>query len=475
MTKPPVPLIATLILFLFMLASYPLALRLISQLYYQKAENNIQDGYYLPAIEDLEKAIRFWADDSLIWKKLGMAYHKLGESRPIKDAFPIAIKARQAYNRAAGLNPLDVETAYGLALEEAWLEYLYPYLYPAQRDNPYDALPFFQEAIRLRPNGLSNQYAFARHLYHQSKTDEFLKVISNLSRIYPSIYNHFKKDPFWSPAVREAVKKGIRQAIDQGIDLRNAHKIISSLLAEEKDWSGAISHLQKAFEYQAFLNNSEDYFRLGRLYLENGQLKEAKRCFVEGLTMSQNREKDLGGLFGFYQKKGYTEELFQFYDQVKSRFPLSYKMDILLARSLMNLKRYHKASRILNELNDKEPSAEAYYWLARIADQEKDPNKTELAIQKATVLDPRNSRYHLFFSQVLARINKLDGAEKEAGLAIRYSDKPSSGLFIHRAQIRWRKKDYSGAAEDWESAIALDPDNKEYQKRYDALRKKQLQ
>jgi tetratricopeptide (TPR) repeat protein len=132
-------------------------------------------------------------------------------------------------------------------------------------------------------------------------------------------------------------------------------------------------------------------------------------------------------------------------------------MDILLARSLIDLKRYHKARQILIDLNQKEPTAKAYYWLARIAQIEKDWDSMELAIQKATVLEPKNSHYHLLFSRVLKRIRKLDRAEKEAGLAIKNSAKPSPGLFNHRAWIRWAQKDYLGAVKDWKLAIRLSP------------------
>jgi len=85
----------------------------------------------------------------------------------------------------------------------------------------------------------------------------------------------------------------------------------------------------------------------------------------------------------------------------------------------------------------------------------------ELAIQKATVLDPTNSKYHLLFSRVLERLGKLDRAEREAGLAIKHQIEPSPWLFDHRAWIRWDRKDYTGALQDWESAIKLDSDKQD--------------
>jgi Flp pilus assembly protein TadD len=60
---------------------------------------------------------------------------------------------------------------------------------------------------------------------------------------------------------------------------------------------------------------------------------------------------------------------------------------------------------------------------------------------------------------VLNRVNKLDRAEKEAGLAIKHATRSSASLFNHRASIRWKKEDYQGAAEDWKSALPLQPRN----------------
>jgi len=462
MSRSKKSLLTALILLLFAAAFYPLCLRLIAQVYYQNSVNNVREGRYLPAIRDLEKAIHFQADDPSFWKKLGEAYQGLGKSQSVKEAFVNAAKAKEAYRRAFELNPIDAESAFALARGETRLEHLYPFLYPDHDHNPHYALPYFQNAIRLRPNATDYHYAFAAYLYYHNKDKELLSVIRELARMSPLAYNRLRKEPFWSPSVREAVKGGIEKAAEEGIDPRNAHSILSSLLAEEKDWEGAISQFKKASLYQPVFNHSGYYAHLGRLFLENRQFEEAEESFIKALYMSQTREKDLGGLLGIYQSKGYTEGFFQFYEKVRDRFLLSDKTDILLAKALINLKRYNEARRLLNNLNEKKPLAEAYYWLARLANQENDVGAMELAIQKATVHDPGNSRYHLLFSQVLARRQKLSRSEEEAGLAIRCADKPSAALYVNRAQIRWTNKDYAGSAVDWASAIALNPKNAGY-------------
>ena len=450
--------LCALILLLSVVALYFVSFRLISRIQYQRAKDLLHKEYYDLAASHLKKAYYYQPNDHKILKELGKAYHKLGQLKPgAKGAFPFSLKAKDYYLEANRLNPLDAETAYGLAREEVRLERLYKYLYPENKDNPYQALPYFKKAVLLRPNGILYHYALARYLYDHDKEEELLSVARTLSRIYPPTYYYLKKEPFWSPPVKEAVKRGLEEAIEEGSSLRDAHKAMSALLAGEEKWAGAISHYRQALCYQAFNNSAGDYIHLGGLYLKNGGLEEAEESFFKGLDLSRSKEKTLERLYRIYKDEGHMEELYRFYQQASRRFILSYRMDILLARYLIDLSRYNKARQILIDLNQKEPTAQAYYWLARIAQIEKDWDSMELAIQKATVLEPKNSHYHLLFSQVLKRVRKLDRAEKEAGLAIKNSAKPSPGLFNHRAWIRWAQKDYLGAVKDWKLAIRLNP------------------
>ena len=451
-------LVSGVILLVSAACLYYLSLHLISQIYSQKAKNFLHERYYGLAASHLKKAFHYQPDDHRISKQLGIVYHKLGRLTPgARQAFFFTLKAKDYYIEANRLNPLDAETFYGLAREEVRLEKLYKYLHPEKKDNPYHALPYFRNAILLRPNGILFHYALARYLNNPKNTDELLTVVRTLSRIYPPAYYYLRKEPFWSPNIKEAVKKGLDQALKKGISKRESHKAMSSLLAGDKEWADAISHYRQALRYQAFDNKAGDYIHLGRLYLKNGEIREAEESFFEALDLSGFKEKDLERLYRLYKNEGCMEELYRFYQQVSRRFILSFRMDILLARSLIDLKRYYKARWILVELNQKEPRAEAYYWLARIAQIEKDWDSMELAIQKATVLEPTNSHYHLIFSRLLKQIKKLERAEKEAGLAIKHSAKPSPWLFNHRAWIRWARKNYMGAARDWRLAISMSP------------------
>ncbi len=453
-------LLSGVIILLSAVLFYHLSLRLISQIHYHRAKNLFQEGYYGLTLGHLEKADHYQPDDYKIQKALGKVYFRLGELRPgAKDTSLLTQKSKHFYLKASRLNPLDAETAYGLGRGEARLEQLYQYLHPEKKENPCEPLHYFKQAAGLRPNGILYHYAMARYLYRQGKTGELLAVIRILTRIYPPVCHYLKKEDFWSLPVKEACMRGLREAIEKEVSQREAHMAISSIMAADKEWTAAISHYQEALHYKAFQNNTGNYIHLGALYLKKGQLEEAETSFFHAMDMSRSREKDLERVYHFYKKEGYPDKLYRFYQQADRRFILSSRIDILMARSLIDLKRYDQSQQILMDLNQKGATAEAYYWLARIAETKKDWDSMELAIQKATVLDSKNSRYHLIFSQVLKRLNKLDRAEKEAGLAIKHQAKPSPWLYNHRAWIRWTKQDYPGAVKDWRSAITLKPDS----------------
>jgi tetratricopeptide (TPR) repeat protein len=462
--------ISALILLFCLTAFYFLSNRLLSQLLYLKAINHIRDGNYDTAVIHLEKAARKQPKDPLIWKELGKAYRNLAKPTISRESFDLAKKSEHAYRQATLLNPLDATAFYGLAQETAKLEQLNTYLNPSDDSGTYDALPFFQKAVQLRPNGIRYHYALAYYLFQKKKDQELIQAITHLVRIYPGAYRNLKREVFWSPQLNQSAKKGMQQAINEGVDPRNTQMILSSLLAEEKDWTGAITRYQKALGHKSANNTSANYFHLGRLYLNNGQLEEAEERFNKAFALSRNREKDLETLYQIYRANGYFKELHGFLLRIRDNFEFSHRIDSLLARNLIDQKKYQEARQVLIDLNQKEPSAENYAWLTRLAEIEKDWDSAELAIQKATVMDPANSQYHLKFSQILTRVNKLERAEKAAGQAIRHTARPSAGLFAHRASIRQQLNDFAGAAKDWEAAMNLDPKNAHYRKKYNEMK-----
>ena len=130
------------------------------------------------------------------------------------------------------------------------MQQLYAHLHPDNPNNPYNPLPFFEAAIRLKPNGIPYHFALARHYHQKGQIEESLRVTQSLARMFPYVYHLLKKEPMWSPDVQTAVKRGLQQAIDEKIAVKEAHRLISAVLADENNWSEAIEHLEEALAYQ---------------------------------------------------------------------------------------------------------------------------------------------------------------------------------------------------------------------------------
>jgi tetratricopeptide (TPR) repeat protein len=451
-------LCALLFAFCAILALYLLYLRFMSGINQLAGNNYVRDGYYGLGVERLKAAIACQPSDYEIKKDLGGVYYDQGVlKKTAEEAFSLSLRSRDLYVAAKDINPLDAEAAYGAARAEFRLEQLHAFMHPGQGTDPYDALPLFREAVRLRPNSVTFRYAMAQYLYYHNSV-ELLTVVRDLARVYPGSYYRLRKEKFWSPEMREEVKKGIEQAIEQGTSLRESCKAMSALFAEEGRWPEAASQYSMAIKYRAYENTAGDIIQLGYLNMKAGDLDAAERGFIAGLGKSMSRDSDLARIYQYYKAENRWDGFSSLYDKVRRRSMTTTRMDIIFSQALIDQKEYEPAREILARVNKEDGNAEAYYWLARIAEKEQDWDSMELLIQKATVLSPRNSNYHLVFSNVLKRLKKLERAEKEATLGLEYEAKPSPWTFNHRASIRMALKNYEGAAGDWRAAISLRPD-----------------
>jgi len=497
--------LCALILLLSVGAFYVLSHRLMAQMDCLRARDHLLSNQFQTAVQDLQRAADYLPKDYKIYKQFGETYFQWAALfRRTKETWNYTLKSKKYYLKATHLNPFDVESAYRLAHVEEYLEQLYAFYNSSQKQNPYNAAPYFKETLRLRPNGITYHYGFARYLYRRHHhSPELNRIVRSLARIYPNAYHNLQKESFWSPAVKRSVKQGLQQAVAAGTAVRDAHRVLSSMAATEKNWPAAIFHFKAALQSRSVKSTADDYFHLGRLYLHNRQYEPAQVSFITSLNISNARDRHLETLYRLYQHEGYAE-LLKIHELVKNRFNLSARNWMAMALRLIDLKKYAAAQQILLDQKQKDPTAEVYYWLARIAEIQKDWNRMELAVQKATVLAPNNLQYRRTFFKLLKRMGKHATAERELGLIIEYSPNPSSGLFDERARMRLKRKDYIGAINDWkeatrkaphkavyyaqaaeafiklgfwsqaveyyEKAIKFEPNNKGYQKKYRQLK-----
>ncbi len=441
---PPRPPLGT-ILCILLISSFLLcllSLRMISQIHISRADQYIQKEYYGLAISRLEKAAGLFPEnaekkggdaqkgfrtffrhlllDDSVYRRLGEAYFRMSRISPdIKTGISCLEKSAVYYRQALTANPLDMRIPFGLALAEWQLEKIFRMQGAPQSLSAYQALPHFRQAVRLRPHGIQNNFSLLRYLAWSGKEQEMFSLIRKLVRNYPPLYHYLKKENFWSDAFRSAGIQGLEEAIEKNILPRHARMILSGIMAEDKKWDKAVFHYEKALTHRSFENLSAHYYGLGRLLFYNGEKEKARREFLRGLHMSRKREKDLEQLYLFYRKQEETEAFSAFLWEIRDIFRLSFRAEILMARVEMDLQNHAEAKKILHSINERRPEAEAFYWLARIAEQEKDWDSMEIFIQKATVHDPENRHYHAVFANVLRKLKKFERARKEDALAKR--------------------------------------------------------
>ena len=393
---------------------YVVGNRLVSQVYYAKAKSAFKDNYHWIAVRHLKAAIRYQPDDFMFWRKLAEVYNAIGEQKnSIQRAFLYAVRAKEAYLASNRLNPLEASTVIGLARSEARLQQLYPHLYPDRPNNPYNPLPYLNSAIKLRPNEIRYHLALARYLHQSGRTQELLQEAQSLARLFPDVYDRLKKEPLWSPGVQAAVKNGLQEAIDEKGDIKEAHRSLSQILAAEQNWPEALLHFEKTLSYQRDIS-SEDYIQLGRLHLYDNDSDESIASFIKAMTLSPDKENSLAAITRIFDNRSHQHEFSLFYSDIEKNFLLSPQMQIIAARKFIDLNQLDRARHVLTAVNDYRPNGDAYYWLARIAEIEKDWNAMEINIQKATVLEPANKHYRNVFMQLRKRLGKDKGAKKNS-------------------------------------------------------------
>ncbi len=445
----------SIILLLFLTAFGFLSVRLAARLHFHWGGDAMEAGDHQEAVRHYEKAAGMLPKDGGMWKALGGALHALSREKPVHQAYELEQRAKEAFERATGLIPIDAEAHYGLARSTARLERMHYLIHPGPHENPHHPLPHFRKAIDLRPNGILYRYALARYLYRISDIRAFRDTIKDLVRIYPPTYTRLKREPFWSRPLEAVVIQGLHQAIDSGTMPAEAHTALADIMERNLKPLEAVRHYTLALEENPSKAGPAHHIRLGRLFLKAGDRVQAEDSFMQALRASTSRERHLRRILSAYKNHLHIHAFVDFFDRADRSIPFSPEAGLVKAAALIEIKAYTEARYLLERLNRQRPTADAHYLLYKIAAHQGDQDRMELAIQKATVLEPDNSRFHYLFSRVLLDAGKIEAAEHAATRAIERSDKPNHRLFHYRAKLRTRMNDHSGALSDWETGITL--------------------
>ena len=184
---------------------------LLSRYHYRAGLDSLNHENLLNARQSLDKALIylpgdeeypvFTTDLQRILTALGdLSLKKAATITAVQD-YSAELKNGDAFFRsAARLNPYDIQAATGLAAVQVARQRLYSYRHP-QNKNPYNALPYFEKALELRPNGIALHYRYVSYLFSQRQEESLVEAVTALSTIYPPSYSWLKNEPLNTPAI----------------------------------------------------------------------------------------------------------------------------------------------------------------------------------------------------------------------------------------------------------------------------------
>ena len=201
---------------------------------------------------------------------------------------------------------------------------------------------------------------------------------------------------------------------------------------------------------------------LGRLYLRSGNPEKSRSCFIISIEKAADFTSTIRRIHSIYKQEASQDIFISFGVELEKKRRFTPALSLEIAKAWMDKKQYSFARARLYQLNNRQPDAQAYYLLARMAQAEKDWDQMEINSQKAAMLDRKNGTYFHMCAQALQYQKKYASAEEMAGKALEYTPKPNPWLFNHRAWLRWTQKKYIPAISDWKQAFALKPDNSDF-------------
>jgi len=387
-------------------------------------ENDVYGAMY-PYLEKAEDLLPLrtapflcQSDLQRIHTGMGKIWYEKGKKAKLNkiDFYAEMQQSLEHYRKAIAINPHDILVVQGLAETMAALEFAFEDLFPG-RENKYNAFPFFMRVSKVEPNGFESNYSTTRYLYKKGLKKELLSQVQHTAKIYPS-YGSLKKEAFFSSETREAVKKGFEQAIKEKIKPRIAFFSLSTLAEIDNDFLKSADYYKKGLEFRRTKVSAENSLKLGRLLLKANQKKQAFLEFITALKKSPAPAKYLRTIYFSFKRQKNLNGFVDFAAFAQINKIGSEKLSLYVAQAQIEQKLFEPARQTLKNINAKKPNSRAYYLLAQLARKQKDWDAMELSIQKATVLEPGNSKYFNILADALIYQKKYKSAAEYMGKAL---------------------------------------------------------
>ena len=381
---------------------------------------------------------------------------KVSSFHDAKLAYSTLQTAKQYYQEAFAINPYDVEALTGLARTVFGLEKLQAVLLP-DSDTPYDAAAYIDKLIALRPSGIEAHYLALRYAHYKQDFQRIFSLIRSLMSIYPQTYAQLRNETYCTEEMIDAIEIGVKKAIDEKVNATEAWFVLSAVKKEQKKFDEAIQAYKNGIATEERKPSSERFLHLTELYLLAENYPEAELNTLQALKISANRDKTLEEIWNRYQSARAFSHFIECIKKAEKQQYASEFSKILQAKSYIHLEEFAQAQTLLSQIKSVKYQAEALHVLADLGRKTKDSDMVELALQRATMLDQKNSQYRYEFAQILHQEKKYILAEEEINKAIEYAPQEDPWKFSLRGVIRLSRDNFDGARQDWQHAIKLSP------------------
>jgi tetratricopeptide (TPR) repeat protein len=438
-----------------------LAARFACEVRHARGEEYLERGNHGLAAQELELAAQNPMAGPEVGRSLGDAY--LGLAEPgMKAGSPRAWceKARDAYARAVEANPLDPVPVFGLARSLARLEDLDA---REKRRPGRPALPYYQRAIELRPNGIYYHWTLARYLHWKGNTVLLTAILENLARIYPAAVIALPGEPFWSPPAKEAATRGLGAALKKGVFTPDAHRALSTLSEAEGDYTNAARHFADCLQSSVHkIPTAAEKLRLGGLLLKAGDTARAEDIFLEVLAKTAARRESIRNMMGTYREARRIKDFPRLWERARQGMQISGDAELCVVEAWLEAGETGLAEEILARVQSKNPTHGGWALVAAAAERHRDFRGMEAAAREALAVLPCNRSYLLLLARALQAQGRHQEALRQTTLAMEKFSKPEHWLSVFRGRIYLDLNMPGEALADFRQAALLAPDNPVY-------------
>ncbi len=312
--------------------------------------------------------------------------------------------AEDQYRQSLAAAPGHIISARGLAMTIFQREKAFSSTYP-EKQNPFNALPYFKTLFDLGPNLVDNNFLLADYYFYKGMDNELFQTVAHLAFIYPSQWYVLKKRSFYQPWLEPAVIEGLERAVEQQVHPKTALFALARLMTAKGERSRAVAYCTRAMNITPHTNREKDHLFLGSLMLNDNNPAGANREFKLALAPGVETAHSLNIIFQAFKKHGDMDGFLTFAKTIQHNQALP-ELGKYIARARMALGLYPLARAGLEVMAAQTHDAEVFYLLAIIAEGEKDWDTMELNLHRAIALAPDHCTYYRLFARALSRQGK---------------------------------------------------------------------